>query len=73
MSQSSDIDTSGFPVGYFVVKSVATGKVFDVSMDEIEDGTDIILFPEKEKSVVESKGHSITETYKLRLFRHIRV
>jgi hypothetical protein len=55
MSQTADIGTSGFPVGYFIIKSAATGKVFDVYLDEIEDGTDIILSPEKEKSLVESE------------------
>lgn len=57
MAQTSgiDLDISGFPVGYFIIKSAATGRVFDVQLDEIEDGTDIILFPEKEKSIVESK------------------
>ena len=59
MTEGTDIDTSGFPVGYFVIKSFATGKVFDVCMDEIEDGTEIILFPEKEKSMVESKDKKL--------------
>ncbi|KAF9532086.1 hypothetical protein CPB83DRAFT_848316 [Crepidotus variabilis] len=54
MTQETAVDTFGFPVGYFVIKSVATGKVFDVGGDSIEDGTEILLFPEKEKSLVES-------------------
>ncbi|KIK54187.1 hypothetical protein GYMLUDRAFT_918846 [Collybiopsis luxurians FD-317 M1] len=47
--------SNGFPPGYFVIKSVATGRVLDVGGDQIEDGTEIILWPEKEKSLVESR------------------
>ena len=47
-------DTSGFPPGYFVIRSVACARLLDVTMDEIEDGTEIALWPEKEKSLVES-------------------
>ena len=31
-------------------------------MDEIEDGTEIILNPEKEKSIVESKSGTLNYT-----------
>lgn len=44
---------TGFPAGYFVIRSVATCRLWDVDADEIEDGTEIILWPEKEKSLVE--------------------
>ncbi|KAF9245903.1 WD40 repeat-like protein [Melanogaster broomeanus] len=44
----------GFPAGYFVIRSVATGRLLDVSLDEVEDGTEIVLWPEKEQSLVES-------------------
>ncbi|KAF8640942.1 hypothetical protein AX17_000589 [Amanita inopinata Kibby_2008] len=44
----------GFPPGYFVVKSVACNRVLDVAGDGIEDGTGILLWPEKEKSLVEA-------------------
>ncbi|KAH0838130.1 hypothetical protein J3R83DRAFT_6380 [Lanmaoa asiatica] len=44
----------GFPPGYFVIRSVATGRLWDVSSDEVEDGTSVILWPEKEQSLVES-------------------
>jgi hypothetical protein len=56
MAQTADVDISGFPVGYFIIKSAATGRVFDVYLNEIEDGTDIVLSPEKEKSMVESES-----------------
>lgn len=49
------IEDSGFPAGYFVIRSVATNRLLDVTMDDIEDGTEIGLWPEKEKSLVESK------------------
>jgi hypothetical protein len=47
--------THGFPPGYFVIKSVASDRVLDITRDEIEDGTELILWVETEKSLVESK------------------
>ena len=47
--------THGFPPGYFTVKSVASNRLLDVAGDAIEDGTDVLLWVEKEKSLVESK------------------
>ncbi|KAF9469760.1 hypothetical protein BDZ94DRAFT_25983 [Collybia nuda] len=52
---TTDIQTFGFPPGYFVVRSVATCRLLDVTQDEIEDGTEIILWPQKEHSLVESR------------------
>ncbi|KAF8167488.1 hypothetical protein B0H34DRAFT_682029 [Crassisporium funariophilum] len=49
-----DSDTSGFPAGYFIVRSVGSNRLLDVTRDDIEDGTEIALWPEKEKSLVES-------------------
>jgi hypothetical protein len=46
--------TYGFPAGYFIIRSVATNRLLDVTMDNIEDGTEIILWPEKDTSLVES-------------------
>jgi len=54
MTQTADIDTTGFPPGYFIIRSVASNRLLDVTMDYIEDGTEICLWPEKEKSLVES-------------------
>ena len=51
---ASDIQTHGFPPGYFIVRSVATNRVLDVHGDEMEDGAEIILWSEKETSLVES-------------------
>lgn len=47
--------TNGFPPGYFVIKSVATDRLLDVAQDDIEDGTEIILWPERETSLVETR------------------
>lgn len=45
----------GFPTGYFVIKNLATGKLLDVGSDSLDDGADVILWPEKETSLVEGK------------------
>ncbi|OBZ68611.1 putative agmatinase 1 [Grifola frondosa] len=50
----ADLHTYGFPPGYFVLRSVANGRVLDVNSDMVEDGTEIILWPETETSLVES-------------------
>jgi hypothetical protein len=50
----TDIQTNGFPPGYFFIRSVATNRLLDVTLDGMEDGTEIILWPEKETSLVES-------------------
>jgi hypothetical protein len=44
----------GFPSGYFIIKSVASNRVLDVAGDAIEDGAEVLLWLEKEKSLVES-------------------
>ncbi|KAK2461517.1 hypothetical protein APHAL10511_005980 [Amanita phalloides] len=46
--------THGFPPGYFVIKSIACDRALDVAQDEIEDGTELLLWIEKEKSLVET-------------------
>ena len=43
----------GFPLGYFVIRSLATGRVLDVDSSHIWDGTEVSLWEEKEKSLVE--------------------
>ncbi|KAI4528779.1 hypothetical protein K525DRAFT_256068 [Schizophyllum commune Loenen D] len=48
-------DSNGFPPGYFVIRSIACNRNWDVSGDSVEDGTDVILHPEKEPSLVESR------------------
>lgn len=51
----SAIDNYGFPMGYFVIKSVATNRVLDVEGGKIDDGVELVLWPEKESSLVEGK------------------
>jgi len=60
MTQTTDIDTTGFPPGYFIILSVASDRLLDVTMDYIEDGAEIGLWPEKEKSLVESQSQPFT-------------
>ncbi|OCB87135.1 hypothetical protein A7U60_g5872 [Sanghuangporus baumii] len=43
----------GFPSGYFVIRSLATGRVLDVEHDSLDDGAEIILWPEKESLLVD--------------------
>ena len=43
----------GFPLGYFVVRSVATERLLDVAGRSCSDGSEIILWPSKESSRVE--------------------
>jgi len=54
MSSSANSQLFGFPPGYFVIRSDSTGRLLDVAADWVEDGADVILYPEKEKSLVES-------------------
>ncbi|KAH8099280.1 WD40 repeat-like protein [Cristinia sonorae] len=49
----ADLSTYGFPQGYFVVHNRASDRLLDVEADMIEDGTQLILWPEKEHSLVE--------------------
>ncbi|KAH7881067.1 uncharacterized protein C8R40DRAFT_1076381 [Lentinula edodes] len=52
---SPESRSNGFPPGYFIIRSLATGRLLDVAGDYAEDGTEIILWPEKESSLVESR------------------
>jgi hypothetical protein len=54
-----DGNARGFPLGYFCIRSIATGKLLDVPMNETRDGQEIILYTEKEKSLVESEQLSV--------------
>lgn len=57
---TADTETYGFPAGYFIIRSIACNRVLDVTQDDIEDGTEIVLWPEKETSLVESAGVCIS-------------
>ncbi|KLO05287.1 hypothetical protein SCHPADRAFT_839583 [Schizopora paradoxa] len=52
-ASTSIIDNFGFPLGYFVIRSLATGRVLDVASDSQKDGGEVILWPAKESSLVE--------------------
>jgi hypothetical protein len=45
----------GFPLGDFLLRSVSSGRMLDVSSDSVQDGAPIILWPEKDNSLVEGK------------------
>ncbi|KAF7302912.1 hypothetical protein MKEN_01253500 [Mycena kentingensis (nom. inval.)] len=49
------LETYGFPPGYFVIRSVASNRLLDVTEDGFEDGTEINLWPEKETALVETR------------------
>ncbi|KAF8265763.1 hypothetical protein EI94DRAFT_1734731 [Lactarius quietus] len=44
----------GFPSGCFILRSVSTKRLLDVASDSVRDCTPIILWPEKDNSLVES-------------------
>lgn len=46
----------GFPPGYFVLRSVSSGRMLDVCSDSNQDNAPVILWPEKDNSLVEGKS-----------------
>ncbi|KAJ6541801.1 WD40-repeat-containing domain protein [Mycena capillaripes] len=54
-SEDLHLETYGFPPGYFVIRSVASKRLLDVTADDIEDGTEVLLWPEKDTSIVETR------------------
>ncbi|OSX66899.1 hypothetical protein POSPLADRAFT_1042203 [Postia placenta MAD-698-R-SB12] len=50
----ADLNTYGFPPGYFIVRSVASNRNLDVELGLIDDGTNVILWPQTETSLVDS-------------------
>lgn len=48
----------GFPAGYFVLRSTGSDRMLDVEMGKVDDGAEILLFPEKEKSLVDGTSTS---------------
>src|SRR6267154_1066426 len=45
----------GFPPGFFVLHSVSSRRMLDVCSDSVQDGASIVLWPEKDNSLVEGK------------------
>lgn len=67
---TADAQTFGFPAGYFVIRSVATMRLWDVQNDDVEDSTEILLWPEKEKSLVEgTNARSLSKLFFLTRFQ----
>ncbi|KAK7465519.1 hypothetical protein VKT23_005493 [Stygiomarasmius scandens] len=58
---SVEAPSNGFPEGYFIIRSAASGRVWDVASDKTEDGTEIILWPEKDTSLVEGRRNKNAE------------
>lgn len=54
--ESTSSNDCGFPPGCFVLRSVSSGRMLDVSSDSVQDGSPIILWPEKDNSLVEGKS-----------------
>lgn len=52
----------GFPPGCFVLRSMSCGRVLDVAADSVQDGAPIILWPEKDSSLVESESSIAHDT-----------
>lgn len=48
-----------FPQGYFIIRSRATGRVLDVDESRIDDGTELILWEDREQSHVLSEQRNV--------------
>ena len=64
-----DTESLGFPTGYFLIKSVATGRILEVYANETKDSSPVALWPVREQSLVESTSSArrrslITLTYR---------
>ncbi|KDQ63158.1 hypothetical protein JAAARDRAFT_147176 [Jaapia argillacea MUCL 33604] len=46
-------DAHGFPPGYFIIRSVGSDRLLDVDQSGVEDGTELILYVDKEKLLVD--------------------
>ncbi|CAK5263601.1 unnamed protein product [Mycena citricolor] len=55
MATDGQITTHGFPPGYFVIRSEANHRLLDVGGHSNADGAPILLWPEKEKFLVENR------------------
>ena len=49
----SSVMSTGFPSGYFLIKSVGTERLLDIELNSEKDGTEVIAWPETETSLVE--------------------
>lgn len=55
MHVARTVELRGFPPGYFLLRSVANRRLLDVAQSKSTDGTPMILWPETETSLVQSK------------------
>ena len=46
----------GFPPGCFILRSVSSKRLLDVTSHSLQDSAPIILWPEKDDSLIESKS-----------------
>ncbi|KAL0570843.1 hypothetical protein V5O48_011115 [Marasmius crinis-equi] len=55
MTANDGPSTNGFPEGYFIIRSAANKRVLDVGGGAAHDNAEILLWPSKESSLVESR------------------
>lgn len=54
-----ELNSYGFPQGYFILRSIGTGRVLDLCQGIKDDGTSIILWPATETSLVEREYEDV--------------
>lgn len=65
--EKASFNDYGFPPGYFVLRSVSSGRMLDVCSDSNQDNAPVILWPEKDNSLVEGKSLLTSDTLYTRL------
>jgi hypothetical protein len=65
--EKASLNDYGFPPGYFVLHSVSSGRMLDVSSHSVQDGASVILWPETDNSLVEGKSLLTYDTLHTRL------
>ncbi len=60
----------GFPAGYFIIRSVANGRVLDVEGNDKADGAAVILYPQMETSLIESASDTSLSSCISMIFNH---
>jgi hypothetical protein len=55
-NEEASFNDYGFPRGCFILRSVSSGRLLDVASDSVQDGASMILWPEKDSSLVEGKS-----------------
>ena len=50
-----ELNSYGFPQGYFMLRCIGAARVLDVAQGFVEDGTDVILWHPTDSSQVECK------------------